>query len=527
MNIPLDREKPIALPRQIQAHLERLIRERLLQPGMKLPATRELAQSLGVNRATVAQAYEELVAAGWARAHVGQGTFVAERHGPTVAGSAGPASAEGGLREVPGATTPPSSSAAAINWPGLFSRSAQIVGGDHERSRGLVGTAAANAAVISFAGGMPDSGLFPTDAFRRVLNQVIRDDGSALLQYYPAGGYPPLREYLSTYLLRFGLEARPDEILIVNGSQQGFDLIARTLIDPGDSVAIEEPTYPRAMQVFRAFGAQLLAVPWDARGPRVDVLERLLERHAPKFFYCQPNAHNPTGLTLAPETGRRLLDLAAHHQVPIVEDGFDGSLNYGDRPAVPLKAADHAGLVIYIGTFSKILFPGLRLGWLVGPRPVLERLQAAKQLADLHTSALLQAAVHRFCERKLLDRHVARVAKEYARRRALLLAALRRRMPSEVTWTGPQGGFSLLLTLPSRLDAAALLPAAIERGVAFTPGAAFFVDGGGERTLRLSFSSVAAGRIDEGVRRLAETIKTARGRLRGQTEVARATVPVV
>jgi 2-aminoadipate transaminase len=509
VHIPLDREKPVALPRQIQAYLERLIRERLLTPGMKLPATRDLAQQLGVNRATVAQAYEELVAAGWARAHVGQGTFVAESPGTQAAPEA----------QVP--------SQVPLNWPGLFSRSAQIVVAEEDRTRALASTAAANPSVISFAGGMPDSGLFPTDAFRRVLNDVIREDGAALLQYYPAGGYPPLRQYLSTYLLRFGLEARPDDIIIVNGSQQGFDLIARTLLDPGDAVAIEDPTYPRALQVFRSFGAQLLAVPWDTSGPRVDAFERLLERHAPKLFYCQPSAHNPTGLSLTLETARRLLDVAARHQVPVVEDGFDGSLYYGERPAVPLKALDRDGVVIYIGTFSKILFPGLRLGWLVGPRPVLDRLLAAKQLADLHTSALLQAAVHRFCERKLLDRHVTRVAREYARRRALLLAALRRRMPAEVTWTEPQGGFSLLVTLPPGLDAGALLPAAGERGVAFTPGAAFFVDGGGERTLRLSFSSVAAARIDEGVKRLAETIRAARGRAPERERAARAAVPLV
>jgi DNA-binding transcriptional MocR family regulator len=212
--------------------------------------------------------------------------------------------------------------------------------------------------------------------------------------------------------------------LIVNGSQQGFDLIGRTLLDPGDFVAIEAPTYPRALQVFRSFGAQLLAVPWEATGPRVEALERLLERHAPKLFYCQPTAHNPTGLTIAPDTKRRLLAAAARHQVPIVEDGFDGSLYYGQRPSPPLKAADRDGLVLYIGTFSKILFPGLRLGWVVGPRPVLERLGAACS-RRLHTSALIQAAVPLL--RAQVDCHVARVAAEYASARAARLA--RRRCP--------------------------------------------------------------------------------------------------
>jgi DNA-binding transcriptional MocR family regulator len=506
VNIPLDRDRPVPLARQILAHLERLIGDGLLAPGVKLPATRELARQLRVNRATVALAYEELVAAGLARAHVGQGTFVA---GAPVARPA----AATALRPAP------------IDWTALLSRSARVVAADEERQRAL-GTSAGGGTTISFAGGMPDSALFPTEAFRRVLNAVVREEGGTLLQYSAVGGYAPLRRYLAGYLLRFGVEARPEEILVVNGSQQGFDLIARTLVDPGDLVAIEQPTYAGAMQSFRSFGARLLPVEWDAAGPRADVFERLCERQAPKLLYCQPSAHNPTGLTIEPEVGRRLLAVAGRHQVPIVEDGFDGSLYYGPRPGTPLKAADRAGVVIYIGTFSKILFPGLRLGWLVAPPAVVERLLAAKQLADLHTSALLQAAVHRFCERRLLDRHVTRVAAEYARRRLLLLAALRRRMPEDVTWTEPQGGFSLLLTLPPGVTAAALLPVALERGVAFTPGPAFFLEGAGERTLRLAFSSVAAARIDEGVRRLAETIKAVRRQPRPQPS-EREMVPVV
>src|SRR5438093_817871 len=368
VQIPLDRDKPVPLARQIQAHLERLITARLLAPGVKLPATRELAQSLGVNRATVALAYEELVAAGWARAHVGQGTFVA---GPP-AGAAAPA--------APPAARP-------LNWSALLSRSARIVESDGERAR-----AAAPGAV------------------------------------------------------------------------------------------------------------------------RDGVIERLLERQVPKFFYCQPCAHTPTGLTIRRDVAAGLLAAAARHQVPVVEDGFDGSLYYGARPPAPLKALDRDGVVVYIGTFSKVLFPGLRLGWVVAPPPLAERLRAAKQLADLHTSALIQAAVHRFCERRLLDRHVARIAAEYRRRRDTLVAALKRRMPEDVTWTEPEGGFSLLVTLPAGLDAGALLPRALERGVAYTPGAAFWVDDRGERTLRLSFSSVPGGKIDEGVRRLGEVVRAARRR---------------
>jgi GntR family transcriptional regulator/MocR family aminotransferase len=510
MRIVLDRNKPVPLARQIQAHLERLMREGLLPSGAKLPATRELADELGVNRATVVLAYEELVAAGLARARVGQGTFVAEppaervQSEPTVARRAAP-----------------------IEWSEIFSRTAQIIGAEDERRRATAGPSATGDGVISFAGGMPDSALFPTEAFRRALNEVIRREGEALLQYYPVAGYPPLRRFLSTYLLRFGLEASPDEILIVNGSQQGFDLIARTLIDPGDVVAIEQPTYPRAMQVFRSFGAQLTAVPCDEAGPRPDVFERVLERQGPKLFYCQPTCHNPTGLAMSADTRQRLLAAAARHQVPIVEDGFDGSLYYGARPPGPLKAHDTDGVVIYIGTFSKILFPGLRLGWLVAPPPVIERLQAAKQLADLHTSALIQAAVHRFCERRLLDRHAVRVVREYRRRREVLLGALARRMPSGTTWTEPTGGFSLFLTLPEGITATRLLPLALGRGVAYTPGDAFFLNGSGTRALRLSFSSVPTEQIERGVQRLGEAVREAQRRRPQGPVLERVAVPLV
>src|SRR3984893_4801115 len=510
MRIPLDRSKDskrrLPLARQIQLHLERLISQRLLAPGVKLPATRDLARDLGVNRTTVAQAYEDLIAGGWARAHVGQGTFVAE---PAPAAPQGPA------------PTP------RFEWTGHLSKAAQIVAADARRRGAYSQMARTASGVISFAGGMPDSTLFPTDAFRRVLNRVIREEGRELLQYYPSSGYPPLRQYLSGYLLRFDLEARPEDILIVNGTQQGFDLVARTLLDPGDFVAIEQPSYPRAMQVFRAFGAQLLPVPMAGGGLSVEHLERLLERQAPKLLYCQPSAHNPTGLTMRDDTRKRMLEGGARPPLPIMEDGFDGSLFFGPRPPAPLKALDVSGLVVYVGTFSKILFPGLRLGWVVAAPELIERLEVAKELADIHTSPLIQAAVYHFCRQRLLDRHQARVLREYGRRRAALLQALAKRMPPGVTWTDHEGGFSLLLTLPPGMDATLLLERAAPRGVVFTAGNAFFVDGGGERMLRLSFSALPLAQIDEGIRRLAEIIRDVQRQPEPAAVAALPGVPIV
>jgi 2-aminoadipate transaminase len=511
MRIPLDRDtargRRVPLARQIQLHLERLISQRLLSPGVKLPATRDLARELGVNRTTVALAYDELVAAGWARAHVGQGTFVADQV-PAPAETRRPASPR-------------------FDWTGFLSKSAQVIAADARRQLAYSQVPRIAPGAISFAGGMPDATLFPTDAFRRVLNRVIRDDGRELLQYYPARGYPPLREYLAGYLLRFGLEVRPDEILIVNGSQQGFDLVARTLLDPGDFVAIEQPSYPRAMRVFRAYGAQLLPVPMVDGGLDVQYLERLLERQSPKLVYCQPSAHNPTGLSMPAGARQQLLEVATRHRLPVVEDGFDGTLYYGERPPAPLKALDVSGVVIYIGTFSKILFPGLRLGWMVAAPELIERLEMAKDLADIHTSPILQAGVFHFCRQRLLERHQARVLRESARRRNALLAALSRKMPAGVSWTESQGGFSLLVTLPDGMDATTLLERAIARGVAFAPGNAFFVDGGGENTLRLSFSAIPVSQIEEGVKRLADTIRETQRQPERAARAVQPSVPLV
>ncbi len=511
MRIQLDRGTgrggKAPLSRQIQLHFERLITQGLLGPGVKLPATRDLARDLGVNRTTVALAYDELVAGGWARAHVGQGTFVADR--------------------VPASPPPARPAVPRLDWTGLLSKGAQVIAADSRRRRGYTQVPRPGPGAISFAGGMPDSGLFPTDAFRRVLNRVIREEGRELLQYYPGRGYPPLREFLAGYLLRFGLEVRPEEILIVNGSQQGFDLVARTLLDPGDLVAIEEPSYPRAMQVFRAFGAQLLPIPMMDGGLDPDYLDRLLDRQSPKLLYCQPSAHNPTGLTMQPDTRKRLLEVAARHRLPIMEDGFDGSLFFGPRPPAPLKALDLSGLVMYIGTFSKILFPGLRLGWIVAAPELIDRLEVAKELADIHTSPLIQAAVYHFCRQRLLDRHQARVLREYGRRRGALLQALAKRMPPGVTWTENEGGFSLLLSLPVGMDSTVLLEQAAPRGVIFTPGNAFFVDGGGERMLRLSFSALPFAQIDEGIRRLAEIIRDVQRQPEPAGQLAAPAVPLV
>ena len=397
--------------------------------------------------------------------------------GPRGAGHVRRRAESGARRGAPAPLQP-----APIDWTALLSRSARIVAADEERRRALGTGDGVTGTAISFAGGMPDSALFPTDAFRRVLNQrgARRGRGApAVLRRWAA-----TRRCGATWPATCCASASrraPRRSSIVNGSQQGFDLIARTLVDPGDLVAIEQPTYPGAMQVVPLVRrARSLPVEWDASGPRPDVFERLCERQAPKLFYCQPSAHNPTGLTLEPEVGRRLLAAAARHQVPIVEDGFDGSLYYGARPRHaaegrrPRRGRDlHRHLLEDpVPGAAARLAGGAARAWSSGctppsSSPTCTRARCCRRRCTASASGGCSTVTSR-----------ASTA-EYARRRTLLLTALRRRMPEGVTWTEPMGGFSLLLTLPAGLTAGALLPAAIERGVAFTPGPAFFLDGGG------------------------------------------------
>lgn len=492
MLIHLDRQSGEPLYAQIANYVRRLIETEALKPGVKLPATRELAAELGVDRATIVAAYDALVGQGFATAHVGQGTFVAAQ------ASRGERRREDRLD--------PALPLEGINWQQSLSRVARLSADWRPPD---FSSYHAQGDMISFAGGMPDSSLFPIDAFRRVMNEVLRTEGRALLQYSPASGYPPLRRYLADYLVRKGIVVTEADILIVNGSQQGLDLVARTLLDPGDRVVVEGPSYPGALQIFRAYQAEVVTVPMGDDGIRRDLLEGIVLRLGPKCIYVMPTFQNPTGATVSLDGRRELLAIAAKAQVPIIEDDFHNELRYDGAPIIPLRGLDREGQVIAVGTFSKILFPGLRVGWIVAPPEVLERLIVAKRVSDFHTSALIQAAIYHFCRRRMLDRHMERMRVEYRRRRDTLLEALSRYAPPDITWTHPQGGFSLMMTLPQGFDAQSLLPEAAHAGVLYTPGTLFYVDGGGRHQLRLSFSETPVERIAEGVKRLSNVIGAA------------------
>lgn len=374
--------------------------------------------------------------------------------------------------------------------------------------------------VISFAGGLPAPELFPVDEIEAATHRVLAGHGREALQYGTTEGYLPLRELLVRHMSRYGIRVTPANVLITSGSQQALDLVGRAFIDPGDTVLVEAPSYLGALQAFNICEPAYVTVPLDADGVDPDAIEREIERRRPKFLYLLPNFHNPAGVTLSLERRRRIVELAARLGVPIVEDDPYGQLRYEGEHLPPLVVLDAelrrdrgidapGGGVIYLGTLSKTLAPGLRIGWVVAPEPVIDRLVRLKQGADLHTATFTQMVACETARGGFVDRHVRRLREVYRDRRDAMLAALGRHMPPGTSWTHPAGGLFLWLTLPEGLDSARLLPAALEADVAYVAGAPFFATGGGERTLRLNFSYCPPATIAEGVRRLGEVVTRA------------------
>lgn len=360
--------------------------------------------------------------------------------------------------------------------------------------------------VISFAGGLPAPELFPTEGMRAAFDAVLATDGKAALQYGPTEGYAPLRELLAGRLRARGIRASEDEILLTTGSQQALDLLGKVLLHPDATVAVEAPSYIGALQAFAALDARFLALPMDGAGLAVDALDGILRRSGPSLLYTVPTFQNPSGVTMGLERRAALLALCAGLGVPLIEDDPYGDLRYSGVEVSPLRALPGGEDTVYLGTFSKILAPGLRLGWVVGPRALIRRLVVAKQGTDLHTDSLVQRAVLWFCTHHDLAGHVARLRSVYGARRDAMLGALSRHMPPSVQWTEPEGGLFLWLTLPEGVDSRALLGEALRRRVAFVPGNAFYADGTGGEHLRLNFSHTPPEQIEEGVRRLAAAL---------------------
>jgi 2-aminoadipate transaminase len=367
---------------------------------------------------------------------------------------------------------------------------------------------------ISFGGGLPDPAIFPYAAVESASRRVIKERGNLALQYSPTEGDPFLKEQLADFMARQGERVRPENMLVVSSSQQGLDLLAKIFIDPGDPIIVERPTYVGAVQAFQAFGADFHGVELDDNGIVPDELERTILQlesagRRPKFIYLIPDFQNPSGITLSLERRRQVLAIAAQHELLIVEDSPYRELRFRGRMLPSLYSLDTEGHVLLMKTFSKIFSPGLRLGWMVGPKPVIEKMVIAKQATDLCTSAYTSALAAYLLQDGHVDRQIEISRALYARKVQVMLEALGMLMPpvEGLSWSQPEGGMFLWLKLPEYMDAAEMIPDAVELRVAFVIGTSFFYDGSGHNTMRLNYSYPTDEKIQLGIDRLAQVVR--------------------
>lgn len=471
----LDRNSVVPLYLQIRDRLRASILNGSLPAGTKLPAERQLAEELGVNRMTVNKAYRELEAEGLISSHVGRGTTVEALPSRSDSADTNP-------------TPPP--------WAALWSGWARQTG----TGLALLMESVGQEALIPFAAGAPAPELFPASDFERIVVGGLAGQAQELFQHCPVEGLPYFRDMLGRRLI--GPSADPEAVLILSGSQQGLDLLARVFLEPGDPVVIESPSYLGAVQVFRGAGARILPVPLDAEGMRVDELERILSRHRPKFIYTLPNFQNPTGINMSVQRRQALLALAVKHQIPVIEDDPYGELYYKEAPPPTLKSMDPGDYVIYLSTFSKTLGPGLRLGWMIAPRPVIQQVARLRQLADLHSGGLSQWFVYEFIRQGLYDHHLHTIREEYRQRRDAMGSALEALAVPGLDWRRPAGGMYFWCRLPVGLRSYEVRMSAWRKGVAVAAGDIFCTDGSGPRYLRLNFTRPGIPAITDGIARL-------------------------
>jgi 2-aminoadipate transaminase len=393
-------------------------------------------------------------------------------------------------------------------YAGLFAARTQVMRSSAMRDLMAI---TARPEVISLAGGLPDTSSFPPETFAAQMTKIAQESSAQALQYGPTEGFERTKECIREVMAAEGMHPDQDDIIVTTGGQQAIDLVAKTLVDPGDPVICEAPTYPGAVPVFCSYEADTHQVEMDSDGMKVDELEALLDRLAaegrrPKFVYSVPTFQNPAGVTLSAERRRRLVELARDREVLVVEDNPYGLLRYEGDPLPPLYQLDGGDYVIYLGTFSKILSPGIRLGWCVAPPPVMEKMVLGKQAADLCTSTLTQYFVlEYFAEGRWRD-YVDSLAGLYRERRDAMLDALERHFPPQAEWSRPEGGLFLWATLPEYIDTSDLLAKALRENVAFVPGAAAYVDARGSSSMRLNFSASEPEEIREGIRRIGQVV---------------------
>lgn len=465
--VKLDPESGVPLYRQLADVVSRLIDRGSMRIGDRLPPTRELAGQLGLNRTTVSAAYAWLENEGLIRGHVGRGSFVAKAPQPVQA--------------------------AGLDWDAILPR---------VESAG----ATSAAAEINFANSRPADDAFPMAQFRRLAKEVIDSpDAREILQLGSPLGYAPLRRYLLEQARSEGLARNSDDLIVTNGCQQALDLLARLLASRGETIILEDPVYHGLLRVFERSGASIVPIPVTEYGLDPQALESAIARHRPRALVLTPSFQNPTGASIPVAKRRRIVELVQRSGTVLIENDIYAELRYHGEPAPAMKRLDESGNTILLRSYSKVSFPGLRVGWVIAPRPVIAHLAELKQTSDLHSDQLSQAVLLRFAESGELARHLVRTRQDGKLRLTAARNACRTYLPPGSTYTTPEGGMNLWVELPGRLDARDLLAKVQEQGVAFLPGHYFSVERVHARCLRLSFGGLSPEEIQRGIRILGET----------------------
>ncbi len=363
--------------------------------------------------------------------------------------------------------------------------------------------------IISFAGGLPAPELFPLKTFSEAIQKALKTEGARALQYGVTEGYPPLKEWLCTWLTRQGLACQPENMILTNGSQQALDLIGKVFLNPNEKVLVENPTYLGAVQAFNTYEARYVTVPMDGQGLLIEEVEAALKRHSPKFTYVVPTFQNPSGITMTLSRRKALLEVLRKHKQIVVEDDPYGALRFSGRPVPSLYGLAKGKGVIYLSTFSKTLSPGIRLGYVLAEPEIIESLVLAKQAADLQPNTLIQHAVYHYAKAGHLERHIPAIREAYQKRALCMLRAMDTYFPKSIRWYPPEGGMFIWCELPKGLSATKLFQEAVRQNVAYVTGEVFHANGGGDHTLRLNFTNSTPKQIEEGIRRLGKVFQQA------------------
>jgi GntR family transcriptional regulator/MocR family aminotransferase len=482
--IKIDTKSTTPIFRQIIDRIIKLIESKAIKPDMRLPSTRIMADKLSVNRSTVYNAYQELWALGYLESRPGAYTTVRKR--------------------INIVTRKPKARNGIIKWAERINSGSEKILAAYLKDEVLL-KKATGSGVINFIPLSPDSRLLPLDTFRKCMNDVLVRQGAELLQYGSPLGYQPLRDYIAERMRAHSVSISSDEIMITTGAQNAVELLLKMLTVPGAGVAVEAPTYSRVIDILQLSNLKIIEVPMKSDGMDLDALNGILDQQSPAIIYTMPNFHNPTGITTPQDHREKLLRICERSRIPLIEDGFEEELKYFGRAVLPIKSMDHGGVVIYIGTFSKILFPGLRIGWIAADKKLISSLVPIQRASIISGNLLDQAAVYRFCRMGHYDLHLKRMHQAYRNRMQKAMSAMQTYLNHEqVDWTQPAGGYTIWLMLKDlNKHENRVVEKLIEHGVAVLPGSTHFHGTPGGLFFRISIAHLDEQAIEEGIKRLA------------------------